>query len=522
MSKRNIRRSTLFHYNIDRSRVHAHAIVFYYVYAMPVSTAFDTWMWRIAYLYLVVPFIIFALGWLKWMYSLPVAVTVIAAMVFSLRQHQQFLFIPLRKHRQVILVCCSLLVVWVVFSGIGQFSYQNGDHYARNAVLKDLVEQPWPLVYDFTLQQPFGITEPGNYMLVYYIGYWMPAALVGKMFGLAAAHFFLFLWTILGVTLVFYFLCRHLKTIHVLLLLLFVLFGGMDVIPTLLNGNYHPLLHMEWWHNAHQQFTSNTSLLYWVFNQSIVPWLIVAMLFNNLPAKNMFFLCALCFFYAPFPFIGMVPVVAYFFFRSTGRSNLFATLFSFQNTVAAAVVMLLMLGYTSAVPAEKNFNLYMRPFTSNLVFYLVEFLVLAALLFFTNRKKWLIVIIVACLVVMSFIQYRHRPDLMMRASIPGLFILMIVSAEQWLSEKRRGIKYALAILLAIGAIGSLNEITRSVYYTGQYWYKKKIQKQEPAFSLLQPPDLFRGNNPVIVSMTGSTRSFFYRVLCRKNSKDTVE
>src|SRR5687767_7529958 len=160
------------------------------------GTAFDKLMWRLAYLYLAIPFIVFLLGWLKWFYSIPVALIIIVACYFSLRQHKVFIAIDLKKHRRTIFICFTLLVIWIFFSGIGQFSYQNGDHYARNAVLKDLVEKPWPLVYDFTINQPYGVKVPGEYMLVYYLGYWMPAALVGKLFGLQAAHVFLFLWTL--------------------------------------------------------------------------------------------------------------------------------------------------------------------------------------------------------------------------------------------------------------------------------------------------------------------------------------
>jgi hypothetical protein len=292
------------------------------------STVVDKWMWRIAWLYLITPLLIFCIGWLKWFYALPVIIVMIVAGFLALRQHKNFLTIDIKKHRKTIWLCCSLLALWVFFSGIGQFSYQNGDHYARNAILKDLVEQPWPLVYDLTNWQPYGVNEPGEYMLVYYLGYWMPAALAGKIFGLQAAHFFLFLWTVLGVILVFYFICRCLRKIKLWMVLVFMLFGGMDVIPFLLNGNYHPLSHLEWWHNDYQQYTSNTSLLYWVFNQTIAPWLIIGMLFNNMPRQNIFFLYALCFFYAPFPFVGLFPFVMYSCFsRGNIPSRLRPTVF---------------------------------------------------------------------------------------------------------------------------------------------------------------------------------------------------
>jgi hypothetical protein len=479
------------------------------------GTALDKWMWRIAYLYLIIPFIIFCFGWLRWYYSIPVIFAVITAGYLSIRRHSDPIHISFSKYKRTVWICFAILVLWVLFSGIGQFSYQNSDHYARNAVLQDLVQQPWPLVYDFTKWQPYGVTEPGSYMLVYYIGYWMPAALFGKLFGLQAAHFFLFLWTVLGVTLVFYFICRHLKRISFWLLALCMLFGGMDVIPFLIQGNYHPLLHLEWWHNGYQQYTSNTSLLYWVFNQAIAPWLIIGMFFNRVPNQNMAFLCALCFFYAPFPFLGLIPFAIYFFFTAGKPGLRIKEIFSFQNTPAAMLILLVTFGFFSAISTEKSFNLALRPFTDNLVFYVIEFLVLAIIVLITGTRKLLVLIIISSLVLLSFIQYRHTPDLMMRASIPALFVLMVLTAEQLVKKRQGYLGYVLVILVLVGSVTSLNEIMRSVYYTGKYHYIKHVQNERPGFSLLQKPGLFKGRNPVIITMIGNTNAFFCRVLCKK-------
>lgn len=472
-------------------------------------------MWRIAYLYLIVPFIIFCLGWLKWFYSIPLVAVMIVACLLSLRQHKNFITINIRKHRRTVWLCIALLALWIFFSGIGQFSYQNRDHYARNAILRDLVEQPWPLVYDLSTSQPYGITQPGEYLLVYYLGYWLPAAVFGKLFGLQAAHFFLFLWTILGVMLVFYFICRHVRKIRLWIVFVFMLFGGMDVIPFLINGNYSPTAHLEWWHNDYQQYTSNTSLVYWVFNQSIAPWLMIAMFFNRVPRQNILFLSALCFFYAPFPFLGLIPFIAYFVFVPDGLKKL-NQLFSFQNTVAAGMILLLMLGYYSSVSSGNHFNFYIRPFSGNIYFYIIEFLLPVMLLLFYPGRRLLVIIITAVLVLLSYVQYEHAPDLMMRASIPALFILMILCIEVLTNQGKSVIQYALAIIIAIASITSLNEIMRSVYYTVKYWYTTAVRHEQPSFSLLQKPEMFKGRNPVIKTLLSNTTSSFYRRFCRKN------
>ena len=49
-------------------------------------------------------------------------------------------------------------------------------------------------------------------MLVYYVGYWLPAALVGRILGWGVANFILFLWTWFGVLLTVLHLNLKLKT----------------------------------------------------------------------------------------------------------------------------------------------------------------------------------------------------------------------------------------------------------------------------------------------------------------------
>jgi hypothetical protein len=77
---------------------------------------------------------------------------------------------------------CLPSFLWVALSGIGGFGLQNWDFNFRNAVLHDLVDYSWPVVY------------PQGRILLYYFTYWLPAALAGKIFGWFGANIFLFVW----------------------------------------------------------------------------------------------------------------------------------------------------------------------------------------------------------------------------------------------------------------------------------------------------------------------------------------
>jgi len=65
---------------------------------------------------------------------------------------------------------------------------------ASNSLLRDLIEKDWPL--------RFGTVDSQTYV-VYYTGYYLPAAVIGKALGWSAANYFMLFWTLLGVGLAF-------------------------------------------------------------------------------------------------------------------------------------------------------------------------------------------------------------------------------------------------------------------------------------------------------------------------------
>lgn len=160
-----------------------------------------------------------------------------------------------------------------VFSGIGGFSYQNDDHYWRNSIFEALVR------YRFPVRETWGDgTQVG---LIYYIGYWLPAALFGKLFGVGAGYVFLFLWTVLGVLLFSELLMAVFRRHAVSLLIFFFAFSGLDLVVHLVNGNFAALWgvgHLEWG-EATFQYSSFVTQLYWTFNQALPAWLFTLALF---------------------------------------------------------------------------------------------------------------------------------------------------------------------------------------------------------------------------------------------------
>ena len=102
--------------------------------------------------FLILPFLIFMLGWLSLAVSIPLVLLCCGSLWWWLRK-AEFPEIPFVENRRTIFFAFLLTTCWVFASGIGGFTYQNYDHYYRNAMLFDLTLREDPdLVLAFHTQ----------------------------------------------------------------------------------------------------------------------------------------------------------------------------------------------------------------------------------------------------------------------------------------------------------------------------------------------------------------------------------
>ena len=185
-----------------------------------------------SYFYLVIPILIFFFGWLKLPLAVFSAVILLTGTYLTLRNFgyiKDYSFISF----EFLVFSFLILFTWVVFSGIGGFGHQNWDFLTRNAILRDLINYHWPVIYDYsgdsTMEDIFG--NSGG--LVYYLSYWLPSALVGKLLGWKMANLALFGWSLAGVFLCTLLMTRYIGKARILVVLAFVFFSGLDIFGTI-------------------------------------------------------------------------------------------------------------------------------------------------------------------------------------------------------------------------------------------------------------------------------------------------
>lgn len=422
-------------------------------------------LFRLTYIYLLIPFILFCTGWLRLSIALPLTafmLWVLWGLWKSAQPPDQSISI------RVMIPAIFLTGLWILLSGVGGYAFQNWDHHWRNAVFHDLIAYDWPVAYSSTERGPIR-------MLVYYVGYWLPSALVGKAFGWSAANFFLFLWTWLGILLTVLHLNLRLKASLLKTTLLLITFSGMDALGTLLfPGDYPtlwpPLQHIEIW-SGNLQYSSFTTQLFWVFNQSVPAWLCIALLLNK-PGRELAGLAwSLCFFFAPLASVGLLPYLLVEWFEQT-QFNIKSFVQGLRFDLLLASLLIVLTAYlffsTNIAAQERGFQ-YLGT-KDVLVFFLLEggalWLLLGSRLW--RDPRWALTGLL--LFLMPFVQFGNGRDFVMRASIAPLFYLMVWSGETiFHGLSMRFHRIVFATLLAMGALTPLYEINRSVYRTLEYY-----------------------------------------------------
>jgi hypothetical protein len=169
---------------------------------------------------------------------------------------------------------------WTVFGGTDHLVFANADWHVRDAVLHDLVTSHWPVGY--------GLLDGMESVLRAPVAYYLPAALIGKLAGLSAAHMALSVWTAVGATLFLLqvlSLTRSRLGVAVLVAAVVVLFSGLDIIGNLLDdgprfrSDWNVTTHLEWWAGTYQ-YSSMTTQLFWVPNHALPGWLMIGLLYR--------------------------------------------------------------------------------------------------------------------------------------------------------------------------------------------------------------------------------------------------
>ena len=427
---------------------------------------------KIAFIILALPFFVFSIGWLKWYWSIVCVAALGVCLYFAIiRGDPEYYFeeYTIEVSWPVIFAIMAIALIWVWQSGIGGYWTQSEDFRYRNAIYRDIVLRDWPVIYPVT-----------GHALVYYIGYWLVPAVLGKLVlftGAEEATAFnianttLFIWTFFVIMIIFLLLMYTLKVNsgkkQLFVIGLFILFSGADIIGNV-GYTWNSIdYHFEWW-AVDYQFSSFTTCLFWVFNQALPAWLCFMCIMNEKSIRNYIFLGMMCLFCAPLPFVGVFIYCLYFGVKKLVESRkegilkeFLKSIFSVSNILSVLFVFPVIGTYLlsnvaikgasalrvndSTIAMEKTGEVSQKiPFSSNpfinyISFICIEFALLMIFMAWKYRKSAVYYVTFASLLIIPLLKIGGKHDFSMRVSIPALVMVFLLVAK-FLIEERKVLK----------------------------------------------------------------------------------
>lgn len=431
--------------------------------------------------YITLPAVLFCANWLNTVFGIILSLLFLA-LAFMLCKEYTTQQAALNIDKKYIVAVLAIVLIWVYFSGIGGYSFQNGDYYVRNPIWRDLYTQPWPITYDMANQSEIvqNICGKDKVAFVYYFAFWLPPAAISKLLcaGEMLSNIILYLWAVLGVLLVVLETTIYVKQCKLAFLIIFIAFSGIDILPYIVRAMFEHTLsianlaagHKEWWAGGFQ-YSSNTTLLYWVFNQAIPIWLITALLLNLQSNWKSLALCSLAFLYSPFATFGIIPLaVASVFIKNRKWKDAI----TFLNIIVPVVVFVVWRSFYLSNSGSVSVNGFIWNVNKDsylLLRYIVFIAVEIGIYFIIIRHKLksydYLAVAIASLLLLPVYKITPANDFVMRSSIPALFILTLSCIRFYLEEPKSHAKRLLVITLLLGVCNPASEIIRSLYNTAR-------------------------------------------------------
>lgn len=429
--------------------------------------------------YLLVPNVIFAVGWLRPGWAAVLTAAVVAGLAHAARRSGTGVA-PISGREWAFIAV--LAAFWTCSAGIGELNLQAGDYYKHNLVFRDLVVNPWPVVYP--------AAERGDPLLCYYVAYYLPAGLVGKLAGLQHTAAASLAWGGLGVGLAFAWVCRLGRPHGIPVLAGFALIDGFAWLPRLMpvvgkalgaawaaapgggtwNGFASPLWNLPF-SPARLVFSCEPANLVWAPQHSLAAWLgtalVLRLLWEERTGREVALVWAAVLLWSPFAAAGLLPFAAAAALRAPWR------LPQWQDVAAGLFLALPIGAYLLSHFPVQYVGVFVGGFASvwdwlRYASFLIKSVGLlwcgAALVRrrcrIPDREKWLLFCLAGLTLVATTLIYVGRyNDWAMRASMPSLvvfrIILAITAAELWTHPAKRVYRLAFTALLLLSAQRSL-------------------------------------------------------------------
>ncbi len=396
--------------------------------------------------FLIIPVLIFCAGYLKPYIGIPLALVFAGLVVFAVKGYgdkdkdaKELVRLPWKY-----VVICAVIAVAISFiTGVGEFVYTLQDHAFRRAMLRDLINYDWPVIFDSSTQTNPAVIEffagrGDKWAFCYYFTYLLPAALVGKLGGMTAGCVTLLIWNSIGILLIFIGMTVFAGRPSYAGPFIFIFFAGLDVIPFVVNA----FNHYDWWfwmegYVPYLSYVANFTELCNVFNQVVPCFLIVLLLMIQPGTRSEGLTAGILFAYSPWATIGILPLAVGAFFRKEGGAGkgiqAVKNIFTPVNILSAGLILFLFGSLYTSNSGSVSFQGLSWTFYENPLLFAVAYIIFIALEvlpFFLilrrrNGKDPMFIAAMITLMLLPVYVVSEMNDFTMRGSMPALFVIQL-------------------------------------------------------------------------------------------------
>ena len=257
-------------------------------------------------------------------------------------------------------------------------------------------------------------------------------------------------------------------------------FSSPDIIGHFIVNGIYFTGNIEWW-SVDFALRSNTTSIFWAYNQAIPLWLAGSLFLEAGKEKYIPSVLVLTLFYSPFCAIGLVPFYFYFILMyikkkvsENNKKDIVSYFINIENVFAYLVILpILYLFYTSNTSVGSGLRLIWQQFDMSfmstvfieyVLFIGIEVLTFFLCLLIIDRHNVYIYISCISILLLSMVIIGEGTEVAFRisATMPAVFFLSVVSIKELSEIKKINYKaYILGALILIGAITPLMEYARA-------------------------------------------------------------
>ena len=446
---------------------------------------------RLAIIYLMIPVVIWLVGWFRWWFGIPAAILIILALRPALSGS-----IRLTPPRPMILAVVLFAALWVTSSAAGGvFDATNSDWNKHRWILLNLGYYSWPTIIPDFLAPYLTQDSQWPFLLRYYLGWYMVPGSVARLVGSDALNWAVPLWTWLGISLILLLFVQKRRGWGVIIALaIFIFFSGMDLVRLILRDSIDTFGFHNIWSGPGEiraHYLSTMRSFHWA-PQHLVPAAMYTLLLLQLRRHPRFLrvsavLLAVAPFWSPFVAIGLLPFIAVLIWKNRLRRFLGWSSLALAPALAGLIAVYLTSGsqdhaqgWIWAIHDWTTLARLIPPI------YLAEFLFLGLLLCVFRPNLLRLPFFIASLATLSLLPIYHfgeYNDLAMRGALPALFVLCYYCTNTILDKSRlifsghaswwRCLSFAgIAVALAIGSLSAINELALNISKVSPFRYEQ--------------------------------------------------